>query len=137
MFRLSWQLAELLLTTLYPIPGLFSFIFVLFNNNFYRQIVDFSRNQTRIVRVAEEHSGHWTTTTTLNIFFSGNQYGKDEIKVEEMQDWSRWKICLFCYLNSRVCLNRQRRRRRWRGLLLAVAYLLPPSSAFCSQIFPV
>ena len=39
-------------------PGLFLFIFVLFNNNFTEKIVDFSGNRTRIVGVEGEHADH-------------------------------------------------------------------------------
>ena len=43
------------------------FIFVLFNNNFYRKIVDLSGIRTRIVGVEGEYADHLTTTTALGI----------------------------------------------------------------------
>ena len=39
-------------------PGLFLFIFIIFNNNFTEKIVDFSGNRTRIVGVEGEHADH-------------------------------------------------------------------------------
>ena len=52
-----------------PTPASFLFIFVLFNNNFYRKIVDLSGIRTRIVGVEGEHADHLTTTTALQIDF--------------------------------------------------------------------
>ena len=40
------------------------FIFVLFNNNFYRKLVDSSGILTRTVRIEGEHDDYLTTTTT-------------------------------------------------------------------------
>ena len=42
-------------------PGLFLFIFVLFEHKFYRKTVDVSGIQTRNVRVEGEHADHLTT----------------------------------------------------------------------------
>ena len=44
-------------------PGLFLFIFVLFNHKFYRKTVDVSVIGTRIIGVEGEHADDLTTTT--------------------------------------------------------------------------
>ena len=44
-------------------PGLFLFIFVLFNNNSNTKIVDLIWIRTRIIGVHGKHADHLTTTT--------------------------------------------------------------------------
>ena len=52
-----------------PYPGLFFFIFVLFNHKYYRKTVGVSKIRTRIVRAAGEHADHLTTTPVLLLSF--------------------------------------------------------------------
>ena len=49
-----------------PIPASFLFIFVLFNN-FYWKIVDFNGFRTQIVKVDSKHPYHLTTTQGSNL----------------------------------------------------------------------
>ena len=48
-----------------PTQASFLLIFGLFNNNFYRKIVDFSGIRTRIVDAGGKHADHLTTTSAL------------------------------------------------------------------------
>ena len=56
--------------TFFNEPNTASFlIFVLFDNNFSRKIVDFGRIQTPIGREEGEHTDHLTTTTARFLLF--------------------------------------------------------------------
>ena len=55
----TWEdLGSIIIIIKWANPGLFLFIFVLFNNHFTEKIVDVSRNRNRIVGVEGEHADH-------------------------------------------------------------------------------
>ena len=66
--KLNEKLFSQLFTTGPSIPGLFSFIFVLFKQFYSCKTVDSSRIQTGIIRKDGKRADHLTTTTAANFF---------------------------------------------------------------------